>query len=145
MEFESQICTTREQSEKLLSLGLKRETADMHHYKWSEGYWDIQACPPRGTESCYIPAWSLHRLMCLCPVKLGPDDGGERASWDMYAPDEYELQVSHDFAQYLDDEARYGGERLNCFWGEGNGYNALIKCIEWLINEGHFNKEYLEE
>lgn len=29
MEFNSQICTTREQSERLLALGLKKETADM--------------------------------------------------------------------------------------------------------------------
>ena len=29
MDFKSQICTTREQSERLLSLGLKLETADM--------------------------------------------------------------------------------------------------------------------
>lgn len=65
MKFESQTCTTREQSERLLKLGIKAETADMHHYKWSEGYWDIQSCPPRGTESCYIPAWSLHRLIEL--------------------------------------------------------------------------------
>ncbi len=28
MKFNSQICTTREQSERLLALGLKRETAD---------------------------------------------------------------------------------------------------------------------
>lgn len=61
--FTSQICTTKEQSERLLALGLKKETADMHHYKWSEGYWDIQACPVRGSEPCYIPAWSLHRLI----------------------------------------------------------------------------------
>ena len=27
--FKSQICTTKEQSERLLSLGLKKETADM--------------------------------------------------------------------------------------------------------------------
>lgn len=65
MKIESQTCTTKEQSERLLALGLKRDTADMHHYKWSEGYWDIQSCPPRGTESCYIPAWSLHRLIEL--------------------------------------------------------------------------------
>ena len=65
MKIESQICTTKEQSERLLALGLKRDTADMHHYKWSEGYWDIQSCPPRGTESCYVPAWSLHRLIVL--------------------------------------------------------------------------------
>ena len=29
MNFNSQICTTREQSEHLLALGLKKETADM--------------------------------------------------------------------------------------------------------------------
>lgn len=28
--FNSQICTTREQSERLLALGLKKETADMY-------------------------------------------------------------------------------------------------------------------
>lgn len=65
MKIESQTCTTKEQSDRLLKLGIKAETADMHHYKWSEGYWDIQSCPPRGTESCYIPAWSLHRLIVL--------------------------------------------------------------------------------
>lgn len=111
MEFESQVCTTKEQSEKLLSLGLKRETADMTYLND-----EICAAPYNEMECPYDnlvkPAWSLHRLMCLCPVKLGPDDGGER---------------------------------LAGFWGEGNVYNAIIKCIEWLIKDGHFNKEYLEE
>lgn len=73
MKFNSQICTTKEQSERLLALGLKKETADMHHYKWSEGYWDIQSCPVRGSEPCYIPAWSLHRLLCLLPTEYIPD------------------------------------------------------------------------
>ena len=68
MKFNSQVCTTKEQSERLLALGLRRETADMHHYKWSEGYWDIQACPVRGSEPCYIPAWSLHRLIEILGV-----------------------------------------------------------------------------
>jgi hypothetical protein len=31
MEFKSQICTTKEQSEKLLALGLKKETADCQY------------------------------------------------------------------------------------------------------------------
>ena len=70
MKFNSQICTTREQSERLLALGLKKETSDMHHYKWSEGYWDIQACPVRGSEPCYIPAWSLHRLIELSDIGI---------------------------------------------------------------------------
>lgn len=36
MEFKSQICTTREQSERLLSLGLNKETADM---VWTHAYY----------------------------------------------------------------------------------------------------------
>lgn len=39
MDFKSQIATTREQSEILLSLGLKPETADMvYHYNNKENY-----------------------------------------------------------------------------------------------------------
>lgn len=33
MKFNSQICTTKEQSERLLALGLKKETADMILFK----------------------------------------------------------------------------------------------------------------
>lgn len=32
LNFNSAICTSREQSERLLTLGLKKETADMHYY-----------------------------------------------------------------------------------------------------------------
>ena len=57
--FKSQICTDRFQSERLLSLGLKRETADMC---WMYG--EVLSCnPPELTVD--IPAWSLHRLLCL--------------------------------------------------------------------------------
>lgn len=64
MEFESQICTTRSQSERLLTLGLKKETADMHHYQYTEGgRWNIEAHPSiAGYTNRLIPAWSLHRL-----------------------------------------------------------------------------------
>ena len=71
-EFNTQICTTREQSKRLIELGLNPNTSDMHHYRWSEGYWDIQSCPSRGTNSSFIPAWSLHRLfamICNYPTK----------------------------------------------------------------------------
>ena len=63
LNFNSQICTTKEQSERLLALGLKKETADMHHCRWSEGYWRVEACPPRGDAPSFIPAWSLNRLV----------------------------------------------------------------------------------
>ena len=50
MEFKSQICTTHEQSKRLLALGLKPETADMvyHHTKSKVPAleWELQTKPP---------------------------------------------------------------------------------------------------
>ena len=94
--FKTQICTSKEQSERLLALGLKKETADMHHYKWSEGYWDIQPCPVRGSEPCYIPAWSLHRLLCLLPREYIYDIDFQRIMQDFVfgTQDMYEEMIS---------------------------------------------------
>ena len=65
LKFNSAICTSREQSERLLALGLKKETADMHHYQYIEGgRWNIEARPSiAGYNNRLIPAWSLHRLI----------------------------------------------------------------------------------
>ena len=66
MEFKSQICTTKEQSERLLALGLKKETADMRLI-WLYCYRDEDYYQPMpndfSTSNDDIPAWSLHRLM----------------------------------------------------------------------------------
>lgn len=64
MKFNSQICTTREQSERLLALGLKKETADMSYANGAE--LPIPAPPIY----CSIPAWSLHRLIELAEVSV---------------------------------------------------------------------------
>ena len=59
--FNSAICTSKAQSERLLALGLKRETADMMLTKGIEADFIILAFPPQAEED--IPAWSLHRLI----------------------------------------------------------------------------------
>lgn len=70
--FTSQICTTKEQSERLLALGLKRETADcvmMYYDGWHIGeaeHFDFDKDP-------VDPAWSLHRLLCLLPTEYTYD------------------------------------------------------------------------
>ena len=58
--FNSQVCTDVNQSRRLLALGLKKETADMHHWE-SEGkiYTYVGQC----SDINGIPAWSLHRLI----------------------------------------------------------------------------------
>lgn len=63
MEFKTQICTTKEQSKRLLELGLKKETADMVHQ-------DIGATPynvwnKTEIEDNFLPAWSLHRIIVI--------------------------------------------------------------------------------
>lgn len=61
-EFESQICTSKEQSEKLLALGLKKETADFGHCSYG-GTYIVPKYPNIHNWDNDIPAWSLHRLM----------------------------------------------------------------------------------
>lgn len=113
MNFTSQICTTRVQSERLLTLGLKEETADMMYCKTSYGE-SISVKNDDYLEHLDTPAWSLHRLLCLLPTE--------------YIADIDFQQVMQDFvfrSQYM--------------------YDEVISCIEILIKEGYFYKEYLEE
>ena len=63
MNFNSQICTTVEQSQRLLSLGLKKETADMCWIPLDNGTCVLGLSNEIRLD--IIPAWSLHRLMCL--------------------------------------------------------------------------------
>ena len=69
-KFNSQICTTKEQSERLLALGLKRETADME-LAFSDSFRDgviILPGPPEEDED--FPAWSLGRLVEMMPNSI---------------------------------------------------------------------------
>ena len=59
--FKSAICTNRQQSERLLSLGLKKETADMGLTLIGENEW-IPFMKGDYIHEDDIPAWSLHRL-----------------------------------------------------------------------------------
>ena len=70
--FKSQVCTSIDQSRRLLELGLKKETADMCHtpfrtkadgepLEYTEHY-----SLPWGND---IPAWSLHRLLMMTTSK----------------------------------------------------------------------------
>ena len=122
MKFNSQICTTEEQSKRLLALGLKKETADMAYNELKEmahtlPYTEVVLAIERSGGSIwsqvYSPAWSLHRLLCLLPTE--------------YIADIDFQQVMQDFVFRSQDM-----------------YDEVISCIETLIKEGYFYKEYLE-
>lgn len=128
MKFNSQICTTRSQSERLLALGLKPETADMSSDGWNYPVvsWGIE-WSKKVIESGRLPAWSLHRLLSLLPqsVKIGKNY--------------YDLAIiQNEFVRLIDEI----GDTYIYFDRDGI-YESLLLCIEWLIKEGYFPKEYL--
>ena len=67
--FKSQVCTDLLQSERLLALGLKKETADIVHFFSRSLAQDWTIVPLAENETARqiqdneIPAWSLHRLI----------------------------------------------------------------------------------
>ena len=133
--FKSQICTSREQSERLLALGLKPETADMSIICKYVGCDDdgvliyeenIYPYPPSNER--ISPAWSLHRLIEMMPTLIGWRDK------------QYWLDVNNDGVCYSTSMSYALVEFI-----ADNLYDNIIFCIEWLIKEGYFNKEYLEE
>ena len=115
MEFNSQICTSREQSERLLALGLKKETADMcwtladsdrEGNQYSVEYMSIgqgkyQLIHP----DWYIPAWSLDRLIEILNV----------------------CRLDFNFNEFA------------------NAYEYVISYFEVQVKDGYINKKYLEE
>ena len=130
LNFNSQICTTREQSERLLLLGLKEETADMTIHLKSDGGWyvtaepfyewedDMNTLPSLEEAEQVLPAWSLGRLIEMMPKTaiMHTQEGDARIDIDMYA---IEILVNDD------------------------PIAEAVSVIEWLIKEGNFNKEYL--
>lgn len=67
MKFNSQVCTSVEQSNRLLELGLKPETADMYHTTFYMDNVVYKMIRVRNEKlpllSQDLPAWSLHRLI----------------------------------------------------------------------------------
>ena len=131
-EFNSQICTIAEQSNRLLELGLKPETADMElvYNIFSKTYEPLTKAFP--TSNKYeIPAWSLHRLIELPPQDIHLDD---------YADTHYYLTIDPFKVIYVNSHRLWIYQR-----DEGCLYDKLIDTIEWTIKNNFFNKEFLNE
>ena len=143
MKFNSQICTTREQSERLLSLGLKRETADMywgmyHTFEGEEIWRRYAEYPVRWGMNNMLPAWSLGRLIEMLPSPIKLQEG-----LPTFHPYAY-LELSQVAVSYTWEDYDGGDRQLVGFYGNGL-FAAVVDAIEWLIKEGYFPKEYLEE
>ena len=150
--FTSQICTTKEQSKILLALGLKKETSDMYYPNGVQdgehiiratypAFWDSDRKIDALIRGRVTPAWSLHRLIEMIPDKISYptiyDSAPLRINKDSmyYLHRFFDKYGDEDFSTVGDDEAI----------GSHNVYDYAVSVIGFLIKEGYFNKEYLEE
>ena len=140
--FKSAICTSIEQSERLLALGLKKETADMVHFFSQSLAQDWTIVPladgetARYIQGLEIPAWSLGRLIEMLPSSI--QISKDLPTFHQYAS----LNLSKVSVDYSWEDYDGEGRALVGFSGKGF-FSAVVDAIEWLIKEGCFNKEYL--
>ena len=109
LKFNSQVCTNIKQSQRLLDLGLKPETADMYYTEKPRLLFIRDNGIPLEEED--FPAWSLHRLLCIGV------NGDYMGLWN--------ININIDTV--------------------GDLFEQLIRLIEWAIEDGGFNKEYLKQ
>ena len=136
LKFNSAICTSREQSERLLALGLKKETADCCWVVDERGNITISLIDDAVE---YIePAWSLGRLIEMMPSPIPISE---------YIPTFHHyayLDLSKVSAHYYWEDYDGAERALASFCGNGF-FAAVVDATEWLIEEGYFPKEYLKE
>ena len=131
--FKSQMATDRNQSERLLALGLNKETADMTIHIKNDGDWYVTAEPfyeweddmntlPRLEETEQIlPAWSLGRLIKLMPRNI-----------IVHFPTEEESDTPIGIDLYAQD-----------ILSRDDSIAEAVSIIEWLIKDKYFNNKYL--
>ena len=131
--FKSAICTNRQQSERLLSLGLEKETADMvllkemvydeenHCTRDGENYLIRPIDYLEGEEHRgHIPAWSLGRLV---EIIKGCD-------FKVFESEIWRRETKHFILRLL-------------VTTPDDLFENAIQVIETLVCKGYFNKEYL--
>lgn len=136
--FKSQFCTDKIQSERLLALGLKKETADCALLPLTDKVTSVLVKPSTKDIKNTIPAWSLGRLLEMLPSPIPISE---------YIPTFHHyayLDLSKVSAHYYWEDYDGAERALASFCGDGL-FAAVVDAIEWLIEEGNFPKEYLEE
>ena len=137
MDFKSRISTTREQSKRLLDLGLNPETADMHYIAIptfkadtlqvsTPNYLDLGA-PMDGD----VPSWSLSRLLEMMPHSI-EQSGRPNADLNINTDGKCWIITYEEFGY----DIKYQVIKRDLF-------NALVDMIKCLIGECYFNQDYL--
>lgn len=136
MDFKSKISTSREQSERLLALGVKADSADMmwdaitvfrgkriDDPKWTlrPYYYPQKSSILRNDEDQeFIPAWSLSRLLEIMPKCVPSSIEGVSSLFRIGKHYDGNYTAGYPYATEV----------------EGDVFDAVIRIVEWLVNEG---------
>ena len=147
----NQICTTKEQSSRLLEAGVRPDTADCYLQRITEtDDWSNNNVLDEIIESWMnkqvlldmdgrYPAWSLSKLIDMMPKSYQDDIDG----MVYYLSGNFvELMYASDWIK--DGE---GDNTYNCAksFDKENLMDNVVDAIEWLIREGHLNKKFLTD
>lgn len=132
MNFDSQICTTREQSIRLLVLGLNKETADCALLPLTDEVTSVLVKPSTNDIKFTIPAWSLHRLWELLS-KIKKYEGEDELMYPCISIEEDNVILVNPKSIWV----------RQSFCSPKGVYENIINCFGLLIKKGYFNKEYL--
>ena len=157
-KFNSQRCTTREQSERLLSMGLKPETADMvWKYRFSraaECRLELLAHSPVLRSNCHFNIDKINVFGHKKPdgsIMSGDEYfdelfGKDIPAWSLHRL-VFAITNNGIIITFIDNivivEKHQVFQKSYEFWDDV--YDTICDAIEELIKEGYFNKEYLVE
>lgn len=102
-------------------------------YEWED---DMNTIPSLEETEQILPAWSLGRLLEMLPSPIPISE--DLPTFHHYAYLDLSKVSAHYYWEDYDGDER----ALISFCGKGF-FAAVVDAIEWLIKEGHFNKEYL--
>lgn len=132
--------TNKEQSERLISLGIKPETADFVLVKWEcESYSIKMAGDESEDEEVIRRCWTFSRLLGMMPEEIyrvvtSPGGRFEEEFW-------YDRIICGTSVEYSSQVNE--GKYTLISSQEEDIFTNLINIIEWLIKSEELNQEYL--
>lgn len=129
-----QICTTVEQSKKLIELGLDIETSDMYWDFQETGYILIADELRYYHNDSEIPAWSLAALFELLPKEI-----------EFYSD---ECEFIPLLSRYYDDKSKficnYDNGACEHWYIEDSPVDAVYNMLVWTIENGYFKTNKID-
>lgn len=122
----NKICTTKEQSSRLLEAGVRPETADMYLDEFERLVaFEYRRIKSKAYQDTVLPTWSLSKLIDMIPDQI------ECEGYNYYLfilPRDKEFTIKYSAGSNL--AKSYCRESL---------FDAITEMIEWLIKEGHLD------